>query len=172
MDRPALVGADGEEGLADHGPEGLLLDLQGVLVFHGGQLGEVLGIDAHEVELAHAAGDVNLQLLLLENQGVVGHFPNDLAKETGGKDHGTDLRHVGLDGGADAGLLVVAGDEHGAGSLGLQQQAFQGGDGALGRDCPGSGEDGGLQQGLFTAEFHGKTSKRSKLGKSWPLSAK
>lgn len=59
MDRAALVVADSEQGLSDHGPEGLFRDGQGVLILHGGQLGKVLGVDAHKVEFTHAAGDVN-----------------------------------------------------------------------------------------------------------------
>ena len=124
MDRAALVVADSEQGLSDHGPEGLFRDGQGVLILHGGQLGKVLGVDAHEVEFTHAAGDVNLQGLFLKEQGVVGHLSDDLAEETGGEDHGTGLGDIGLDGGADAGLLVIAGEEDGAGVLGLQKESL------------------------------------------------
>ena len=46
MDGPALVVADSEEGLGDHGPKRRLADGQGILLIHGGQLGELLRVGA------------------------------------------------------------------------------------------------------------------------------
>ena len=94
------------------------------MVRHGGQLREVLRVDAHEVELTHAAGDVNFQVFFLKEQDVVGHFPDDFAEQPGGEDHGTGFRHFPLEAGADAGFLVVPGEENVAGFLRFQKQAF------------------------------------------------
>ena len=124
MDGAALIVADGEDGLADHGSEGLLGQGDGVLVLYGGQLREVLRVDAHEVELTHAAGDVDFQVFFLKEQDVVGHFPDDFAEQPGGEDHGTGFRHFPLEAGADAGFLVVPGEEDVAGFLRFQKQAF------------------------------------------------
>ena len=171
VDGTALVLADGEDGLADHGTEGLLGDLQGVLVFHVGQLREVLGVDAHEVELTHAAGDVDLQVFLLENDGVVCHLADDLTEKAGGQDHGAGFLDICLNGGTDAGLLVVAGNENVAGVLGLQQEALQGRNGALGGDCPGGSHNGALKKRFLTGKFHGITSKLRKNGNPGSLPA-
>ena len=44
VDRAALVVADGKQGLCNHGAQSGLLQSDGVLLVHGGQLGELLGI--------------------------------------------------------------------------------------------------------------------------------
>ena len=169
MDGAAVVGAHGEDGLADHGPEGLFGEGQGVLVFHCGQLREVLRVDAEQVELAVSTGDVDFQSLLLEQDHVVGQLADDLSKQAGGEDHGTGLGDIGLDGRPDAGLLVIAGEEDGAVFFGFEQKSFQSRDGAFGRNGTGSGEDGRLQQCFFTAEFHGKTSDSGDGWLGWGL---
>ena len=153
VDGPGLVVADGEDGLADHGPQLVPGNGEAVLVLHGGQLGEVLGIGGQDVELAHAAGDVHQVAVGGEGDHVVGELADDLAEEPGGQHQAAGPVDLGGDHGADAGLQVVAGEAELL--AGLQEDALQGGDGALGGDGPGCGGDGRLKECFFTGEFHG-----------------
>ena len=89
------------------------------MILHCGQLWEVLGVDAGEVELTHAAAQVNVPLFLLEHHHVVGHFSNNLSKKPGREDGGAGLLDFRFHGGADARLLVVAGDGEAAVAVGL-----------------------------------------------------
>ena len=153
MDGPGLVIADGEDGLPDHGAQLVPGDVEAVLVLHGGQLGEVLGISCQDVELAHAAGDVHQVAVGGEGDDVVGELADDLSEEPGGEDQAPPLLDLSRDHGADAGLQVVAGEPELI--PGLQEDALQGRDGALGGDGPSRHRDGGLEQGLFTGKLHG-----------------
>ena len=80
------------------------------MIFHRGQLGEILGVDAGEVKLTHAAAQVYLALFLLKDQHIVGHFADDLPEEPGREDGGAGLLDLRFHRGADARLLVIAGD--------------------------------------------------------------
>ena len=153
MDGAALIVADGEKGLADHGLEPLLGDDKGVLILHGWQLGEFLWVGAQDVELAHAAPDVDHVVFGGKEDGVVGHLADDLAEEAGGEHQGALFLYIGGDNGADTGLQVIAGQAQLAARL--QENTLQGGDGALGGDGPAGGRDSGLEQGLLTGKFHG-----------------
>lgn len=104
MHRAALVVADGEQGLADHGAQGGLGQGEGVLLVHGGQLGELLRVAAQDIELGQAALDVDHIALGGEDHHVVGHLADDLAEEPGGQDQRAPLGDLGGDGGLDARL--------------------------------------------------------------------
>ena len=135
MHGTGLVGADGEKGLVDHGLQLLLLDMEGILLLHGGELGEFLRVGAHDLEGAPAAGELYQHAVVaLQLQEAVGHFPDDISEEAGVEDDAPLFRHVRRDPGADAGLEVIAGDGEIFFSC-RQQQALQGRDGALGRRC-------------------------------------
>ena len=142
VDGAAFVVADGKEGLGDHGLELRLWQNQGVLVFYGRQLGELLGIGAQDVELAHAALDVDHIVFRLEGDDIVGQLADNLAEQACAQHQSAFLPDVGRDNGADASLQVVAGEAEVA--AGLQQNPFQSGNGAFGRYCSGCGRDGGL----------------------------
>ena len=154
MDDACLVGGHGEGGAADHALEHVLLHGAGEIVFHVGQLREVVGAEAQDVEICVAAGDGDHHFVVgFENDHIVGHFADDVAEQAGVEDDGAVLGDVGLEPGADAQLHIVAADGQIAeGSF--QQQALKGRDGAFGRNSPGSGVDGALQKGFFTGKFH------------------
>ena len=151
---PGFVGADGEKGLVDHGFQLLFLNVEGILLLHGGKLGEILRIGAHDLKGAPSAGEFDQQAgVALQFQIAVRHFSDDVAEETGVENDASFFRNVCRDPGADAGFQVIAGD----GEFVLrccQQKALQGGDGAFGR-C-GSCGDGktGQQKAPIAAEFH------------------
>ena len=130
VDRAALVVADGENGLGYHGLQPGLGQGEGVLILHRGQLGELLRVGAQDVELTGPTGDVDHIVVTLEGDDVVGQLPDDLAEQPGGQHQGAGLADVGRHGGADAGVHVVAGEPQLL--AGLQQDALQGGNGALG----------------------------------------
>ena len=155
MDRTALVGGHGKGGLLDHGPEDLLLDGKAVLVLHLGKLRVVRGGQTQDVEVGVAALEVDRQLGVGgKDDDVVGHPADDVAKEPGVEDDFPRLCDFRADFSPDAGLHVVAGDGQ-TGGCGLEQEAFQGGNGALGGHRTGCGAKYGLEQGLFAGKFHG-----------------
>ena len=86
MDGSGLVVADGEEGLADHGAQGALFDGEAVFILDTGQLGEVLRVGGQDIEVAHAAGDVDHIAVGRKDHHVVGQFSDDLAEQPGGED--------------------------------------------------------------------------------------
>ena len=152
MHRPALVGADGEQGLGDHGPQHGLGQGQGVLLVHLGQLGELLRVGGQDIELGQAALDVHVIAVGDEGDHVIGHFPHDLRKKPGGQHQRARLPDLSGDSGLDACLQIIAGQAQGG--AGLDEDALQRGDGALGRHCPGGGGYRRGEQGLFTGKFH------------------
>ena len=152
VDGPALVVADGKEGLSDHGPQHRLTDGEGVLLVHSGQLGELLRVGAQDVELRQAAPDIYRIALRGKHHHVVGHLADNLPKEPGGEHQGAPFGNLGGDGGLDAGLQVVAGETQGLARL--NKNPLHGGDGALGGHRPGGDGHRAGQQGLFTGEFH------------------
>ena len=153
VDRAALVGGHGEGRLLDHGPQGLLLDIDAVLVLHLRQLGIIGGAEAQDVEICVTAAEVDHQFVVGgEGDHVVGHAADDVAEQAGVQDDVAALRNVCGNFGADAGLHVVAGDRQLV--VHVEQQTLQGGDGAFLRDGPAGDGDGALQQDLFTGEFH------------------
>ena len=85
MDGTGFVVADGEEGLTDHGAQGALLDGKAVFILHAGQLGKVLRIGGQNIEMAHAAGDVDHIAVGGKDHHVVGQLADDLAEEAGGE---------------------------------------------------------------------------------------
>ena len=152
VDRAALVVADGKNGLGNHGFQLGLGQGEGVLIFHRGQLGELLRVGAQDVELTGSTGDVDHIVVGLEGDDVVRQLPDDLAEEPGGQHQGAGFADVGRNNGADAGVQIVAGEPQLL--SGLQQNALQSGNGALGGNGTGGGGDGGLQQGFFAGKFH------------------
>ena len=129
-----------------------LLDGHGVLVLHLGKLGIIRSGEAGDIKVCVAAGNMNGELIIrCENDDVIGHAADDITEETGVQNNvagGLDLRR---DGGADAGLHIVAGD--GEIFTHVEQQALQRGDGAFGGNGPGCYVDGALEQNLFAAEL-------------------
>ena len=93
----------------------------------------------------------HLALVGGEGDHVVGHPADDVAEEPGVEDQLALAGDVGGHLGADAGLQVVAGDDQLR--VGPQQQALQGGNGALLRHGPAGDGDGALQQGLSQENF-------------------
>ena len=153
VDGPGLVGGDGKGGLGDHGAENPLLNPHGVLVLHLRQLRVVLGGEGGDVVGRVAAGEPDVQILVGgEDHHIVRQAADDLPEEPGGEDQRALLRDIGLQVGADAGVHIVAGDREAAARL--EQDALQGGDGALGGYRPGGRGHGGLQKDFFTGEFH------------------
>ena len=153
MDGTALVGGDGEDGLANHGAQGSPLDFKAVgILLHLGQGGELGGIGGQDVEFAHAALDVDGVVLGGEDHHVVGQLADDVPEQAGGEDQGAGLGDLGVQGGTDSGLQVVAGQTQVI--SGLQQDSLQGGDGALGSHSPAGGRDGGLEQSFLAGKFH------------------
>ena len=68
-----LVRRNGEARLLDHGLERLFGDLDGVLLLDLGQLGEIGGGEAHDVEIRVAAGQVDQKFVVRgEGHDVVG----------------------------------------------------------------------------------------------------
>ena len=153
MDGAALVGGDGEDGLSDHGAQSGPPDLKLVSVLlHLGKGGELGGIRGQDVELAHAALDVDGIVLGGEDHHIVGQLSDNVAKQAGGEDQGAGLGNIGVQGGANPSLQVIAGQAQVV--PGFQQDPLQGGDGAFGRHGPAGGGDGGLEQSFFAGKFH------------------
>ena len=152
MHRAALVVADGEQGLADHRAQGGLGQGEGVLLVHGGQLGELLRVAAHNIELGQAALDVDHIALGGEDHHVVGHLADDLAEEPGGQDQRAPLGDLGGDGGLDARLQIIAGETQLAARL--DEDALHGRNGTFCGHRPGCHGYRGGEQGLLAGEFH------------------
>ena len=158
VDRAGLVGGDGEGALLDHLPEGPLLQDHELLVLHLREVGVVLGGEVGDVEAGVAAAEMDRALAVRdEGDDVIRHFADDVPEEAGVEDQLGFAAHLRVQLGADAGGHVVAGD--GEAIAGLQQQALQGGDGALGGHGAAGHGRGALQQGLFTGKFHHRSSR-------------
>ena len=153
MDGAALVVADGKGGLPDHGAQGALGHFKPPALVHLGQLGEVLVAAAHNVKGGGAALDVDGAALGGDGNHVVRHPAQYFPQQPGGEHNGAALRHAGGDAGDNAGLQIVPADAQ-AVPPGFDQHALQRLDGAFGVDHPAGGGDGGLENGLFTGEFH------------------
>ena len=163
MDGPDLVGGDGTGGVGDHGAECALRQADGVLVLHLRQLRIVVGGQSHDVVSRVAAGQLDVQVFVTaEGDHIVREPAQNLAEQTGGKDQLPGFRDVGIQGGADAGLHVIAGD--GQPGLRLEQQSLQGGNGAFGGDRSGGNAGGGLEKNFFTGKFHVRFSFLSRWG--------
>ena len=151
MDGTGLVGGNGEAGLVDHGLQGPLLDGHRVLVVHLRQLRVVLGGQAHDLEAGVAAGQAHhIFLIRRKHHQIVRQLPDDLTEQAGVEDDAAFLVDLGLKGGADAGLHIVA--RHGQPVAALHQNALQRRDGAFGGHGTGHGIDGALQQRFFAGE--------------------
>ena len=152
----ALVGGHGKGHLVDHGAQLLLLQGDGKLILHEGQLGIVRSGQTQNLEIGIAAAEMNHQAVICgEGHHIVGHTANDVAEQAGVKHDIAALDHVRGHLGADAGLHVVTG--HGQLPVHVDQQAFQSGDGTLLGDSPAGHGDGALQQDFLAAKFnHGK----------------
>ncbi len=153
MDGAGLVCGYGKGGFANHGAKGLLTDPQGVLVFYFRQFRVVLGGEGRDVVGGVAAGQAYVQALVGgKGDDVIGQAADDFTEEAGGENQGSLFGDVCFQGGADAGLHVVAGNCQLA--AGLEQDALQGRDGAFCRYSPGGGGNGGLKKELFAGKFH------------------
>ena len=162
--RAALVGGDCEDGLLYQLAELLLLQAYGVGVVAVGQLGIVVGGQAHEAVLALAAAHCGLAAVRdLEGYHAVGQDAHHLAYELGGHDHGAaGLGHVGLEALIYTLAQVVAGHAHvGAG---LDQQTLERGDGAARAGRARGGVDRRLEYVLFAGKFHFSSSSVRKKG--------
>ena len=156
VDGAALVVADGEESLGNHGTQHALLQDHGILLLHRGQLGEFLGVGTQDVEFAHATFNVDHIVLGGENHHVIGHFADNFAEQAGGEDQGAGLLDLGGDGGLDSGLQVIAGEAQAG--VRLDEDALHGGNRALGGYRPGGCGNRSGKQRLFTGKFHGCSS--------------
>ena len=153
MDGAAVVGGDGKDGLGDHGVEDPLGQNQAVLILHNGKFRELPGVGAQDIELAHAAGDVDQVVLSGHGNHVVREPADDVPEEPGGENQTALLGDVGRHHSANAGFQVVASEAELF--SGLQQQPFQGGDGALGGHGAGGDGNHGLENCFFTGELQG-----------------
>ena len=153
MHRAAFVVADGEQGLADHGAQGFLLNGEGVQVIHHGQLGKLFRVSAQNVELTHATAHIDHIILRREIYDVVGQLSHDLAEQTGRQNKAALLGHIGRNNGTDTGFQIIARQPQHAARL--DQNTLQRRDGAfLGHGARGGGYRV-LQQRLLTGKFHG-----------------
>ena len=84
MDGAALIGGDSEGRLLDHGTQQLLLDGDGKIILHHGQLRVIRRGEAQDIKVRIAAGEMN-QLFVIcgENHHIVGHPADDVAEEAG-----------------------------------------------------------------------------------------
>ena len=152
MDGAGFVGGNGKGSLVDHLPQNLLLDGKGIFILHQGKLGIIRGGKTGDIKVRVSAGDMDGELIVgSEYHHIIGHTADNVAKETGIEDDIALGPHLGRNGGADAGLHVVA--RNGELIAHMEQQTFQRGDGAFGRHCPAGDRNGALQQNLFAAEF-------------------
>ena len=157
-DGAGLVGGDGEGALLDHLPEGPLLQDHELLVLHLRELGVVRGGEVGDVEAGVPAAQMDGALAVRdEGDDVIRHLADDVPEEAGVQDQLGLARDVRVQVGPDAGGHVVAGD--GEAVAGLQQQALQRGDGALGGHGAAGHGRGALQQGLFTGKFHHRSDR-------------
>ena len=138
MDGAALVVGDGEESLGDHGAQGGLTDIDVALGLNAGQLGELLGIGGQNVELAHAAFDIDHVAVGGKDHDIIGHLAHDLAEQSGRQNKGTLLLDLGGDGGLNTGLQIIAGELQLI--AGLHQNTLHRSDGTLHGN--GAGGDG------------------------------
>ena len=84
MDGAALIGGDSEGRLLDHGTQQLLLDGDGKIILHHGQLRVIRRGEAQDIKVRIAAGEMD-QLFVIrgENHHIVGHPADDVAEEAG-----------------------------------------------------------------------------------------
>ena len=143
MDRTALVVADGKDGLADHGPQVPLGNVEAVSVVHGGQVGEVLIAAAHNVVGGGAPLNVDGKALGGDGYHVVGHTAEDLPKQPCGQHDGSAIRHLCGHLGNNAGFQVVAAEAQSV-HIRLDEHTFQGLNGAFGCHYSARGGNGGL----------------------------
>ena len=96
VDGAALVGGDGEGRLFDHGPQQLLLDGDGKIVLHLGQLRIIGGGETQDVKIRIAAGEVD-HLFFIRGKGddVVRHPADDVAEQAGVQDDLAGFGHIG-----------------------------------------------------------------------------
>ena len=156
VQRTAFAVADGEDGLADHGAQQLFRQNDGILLVNGGQLGIVVGGNAHNGEVGLTAGDGDGGLVLAcDGNNAVGQAADNICKQLRADDDGAGFGNVCIKLGINALFQVITGDAHGI--AGLNQDAFQCRNGALagnGTDC---GCNRSLQQMLFTGKSHKKS---------------
>ena len=147
----------GEDGLVDHAAQHALGQLHGVDAVHHRHFRVILGADAHKVEFALAAADLDAVVQIrADGHDPVGQAADHLAEEAGSHHDGAALGNVGLDIGIDAFLQVIAGYFHIG--PGLDQKTLQRGDGAFGGGGAGSDGAGGLEQSLFAGKLHDRSS--------------
>ena len=117
------------------------------------QLRVILRADAEDVELALAALDGDIVLLIGgDGDDPVGQAADHFAEQARAHDDHAALGDIGLNAGYDAFLEIVALDVKFI--LTTDLQALQRRDRALGGRSAGGDIAGSLQQIFFTAEFH------------------
>ena len=147
-----------------------MLDGHGILVLDFRQIRVVGSGKTQNIKVCVSTGQVD-SLPVVHGNGdhIVGHPADDVAEEAGVEDNIAAGDHIGGNFGPDAGLHVVAGDSQVG--IYVEQQTFQGRNGAFLCNGPACDGNGALQQDFFTGEFHHK--RRLPLYQSgWVVSCK
>ena len=154
VDRSCLVGAYGEEGLADELLENAFLYLYLFESVNGGKIGVIVGRGTHNVEAAHAAAKLYHESVVgIEAYGIVGHLADYIAEELGVEDYAAGLGNYGVQSGADTGFEIIAGDDGFHASC-LDEKSLQSRDGALHGYGAGSYAYSVCKSGFFAGKFH------------------
>ena len=80
MNGPALIVADGKQGLGNHGAQDRLGECQGVLLSYRWQFWKFFRVRTENIEFRHPTFDVDGVALRGEDHHVVRQFPYDLSK--------------------------------------------------------------------------------------------
>ena len=154
VDRAALVRAHGEGALVDHLFEQILRQRHAVFRLDSRQIRIIVRAQADEVECRLAAFDGHSAVFRLDGDDAVRHAAQHLAEQARTDEHAAGLGNVGVDGGINGFLQVVAGDAHAR--AGLNEQTFERGDRAFGGCGAGCGCGSLLQNVFVTGKFHGR----------------
>ena len=154
VDRAALVRTHGEGALVDHFLEQILRERHAVFRLDGRQIWVIVRTQADEIERCFAAFDGHGAVFRLDGDDAVRHAAQHLTEQTRADEHAAGFGNVGINGGVNGFLQVVAGDAH-AGA-GLDEQALERGDRAFGGCGAGCGCGSLLQNIFVTGKFHGR----------------
>ena len=154
VDRAALVRTHGKGALVDHLLEQILRERHAVFRLDGRQIRVIVRTQADEIERCFAAFDGYGAVFRLDGDDAVRHAAQHLTEQTRADEHAAGFGNVGINGGVNGFLQVVAGDAH-AGA-GLDEQALERGDRAFGGCGAGCGCGSLLQNIFVTGKFHGR----------------
>ena len=152
VDRAALVRTHGKGALVDHLLEQVLREEYAVFRLDDRQIRVIVRAQADEVERRLAAFDGHGAVFRLDGDDAVRHAAQHLTEQARADEHAAGFGNVGINGGVNGFLQVVAGDAH-AGT-GLDEQALERGDRALGGCGAGCGCGSLLQNVFVTGKFH------------------